>query len=223
MRPRTRRRLAFALGFAAYFGLLWTLWSTPVVYPLKIFVVLLHELGHAAAAVATGGRVEAIVLDPFQGGACHCPGGNAFVTLSAGYLGSLGWGLLLLALAEWRRLRARTLVGGVGLLVLVLTALYLRGGFAVAFGVLFGLALVAAARWLAEGANRALVRILGMTSGLYVVLDIKSDVLDRPHLPSDAAVLADLTGVPTFVWGVAWMAVAVAALGWTLRRRWKRV
>lgn len=222
MKPRTRRRLTFALGFVAYFGLLWTLWSTPVVYPLKIFVVLLHELGHAAVAVATGGRVEAIVLDPFQGGACRCPGGNAFLTLSAGYLGSLAWGLLLLALAEWRRIRAGTLVGGIGLVVLVLTALYLRGGFAVAFGILFGLALVAAGRWLVEGANRALLRVLGMTSGLYVVLDIKSDVLDRPHLPSDAAVLADLTGVPTLVWGVLWMGVAVTALAWTLRRRWQR-
>src|SRR5687767_6945732 len=55
VKPKTRRRLAFLAGFAVYFSLLWTFWDTPVVYPLKIFVVLLHELSHALAAWATGG------------------------------------------------------------------------------------------------------------------------------------------------------------------------
>lgn len=222
MDRRTRSRLVFVLGFLAYFGSIWLLWDTPVVYPLKIFVVLLHEISHGAAAVATGGRIDAIVLNPAQGGACRCPGGSPFWTLSAGYLGSLAWGVVLLLAAGWRRIRARALVGGVGAVILALTVLYLRGGFAVAFGVLFGLGLAASARWLGEGLNRTLVRVLGMTSCLYVVLDIKSDVLDRPHLPSDAAVLAELTGVPTLLWGLIWLAVAGGAIGWLLRRSWRR-
>lgn len=222
MDRRTRSRLVFVLGFLAYFGSIWLLWDTPVVYPLKIFVVLLHEISHGAAAVATGGRIDAIVLNPAQGGACRCPGGSPFWTLSAGYLGSLAWGVVLLLAAGWRRIRARALVGGVGAVILALTVLYLQGGFAVAFGVLFGLGLAASARWLGEGLNRTLVRVLGMTSCLYVVLDIKSDVLDRPHLPSDAAVLAELTGVPTLLWGLIWLAVAGGAIGWLLRRSWRR-
>ena len=92
MTHQTKRRLAFLAGFVFYFGALWALWDTAFVYPLKIFVVLLHEISHAAVAVATGGTIERIVLDPNQGGACYCPGGSAFLTLSAGYLGSLGWG-----------------------------------------------------------------------------------------------------------------------------------
>ena len=43
-------RFRFAIGFAAYFVALWLLWDTPVVYPLKIFVVLLHEVSHGIAA-----------------------------------------------------------------------------------------------------------------------------------------------------------------------------
>ena len=91
MQDATRRRLMFLVGFALYFGTIWFLWDTPVLYPLKIFVVLLHEISHAMTAVATGGHIDRIALDPRQGGACYCPGGNAFLTLSAGYLGSLAW------------------------------------------------------------------------------------------------------------------------------------
>lgn len=218
----TRRRVLFVVGFLAYFGAVWVLWDSVVIYPLKIFVVLLHEISHGAVAVATGGRIDAILLDPNQGGACRCPGGSPFWTLSAGYLGSLGWGVLILLAAGWRRLRARALVGVIGAVVLALTALYLRGAFALAFGLLFGLGLAASARWLAEGFNRVLVRFLGMTSCLYVLLDIKSDVLDRPHLPSDAAVLAELTGVPTLLWGLIWLALSVGVIGWLLRHSWRR-
>lgn len=222
MKRRTRNRLYFVLGFLAYFGLLWTLWYTPVVYPLKIFVVLLHEVSHGAVAVATGGRIDAILLDPGEGGVCYCPGGSAFWTLSAGYLGSLGWGVLLVLGADHRRMRGRTLVGLIGVGILLLTALYLRGAFALVFGVLFGLGLAGAARYLPEGPNRTLLRILGITSCLYVLLDIKSDILDRPHLRSDAAMLADLTGVPTLLWGAIWMIAALAIVGWILRWSWRR-
>ena len=38
------------------------LWGTPVVYPLKILVVFMHELSHGLAAVFTGGSIEAISL-----------------------------------------------------------------------------------------------------------------------------------------------------------------
>lgn len=222
MRPRTRRRILLLGGFAVYFGLLWTFWYTPVVYPLKIFVVLLHEISHGVMALATGGSIRGIVLDPNQGGACYCPGGNAFLTLSAGYLGSLGWGILLLLAAGSSRLRARTLVAWIGGLVLALAALYLRGWFGIAYGVLFGVALMASARLLTEGVNRALLRVLGMTSALYVFLDIRSDVLQRPHLPSDASMLADLTGVPTILWGLLWMALGIMAVGWFVDRSWRR-
>ena len=84
-----KRKLVFLAGFSLYFAALWLLWETPVVYPLKIFVVMLHEISHGIASIATGGAIDKIVLDPYQGGACYCGGGNAFLTLSAGYSGEL--------------------------------------------------------------------------------------------------------------------------------------
>ena len=107
MKAHTKRKITFLVGFAAYFSAIWYLWDTPAVYPLKVFVVLLHEISHAMMAVATGGTIERIVLDPNQGGACYCPGGNAFLTLSAGYLGSLAWGALLISAGQMKRMVRR--------------------------------------------------------------------------------------------------------------------
>lgn len=221
MTDTARRKLRFLAGFTVYFGALWFLWDTPVVYPLKIFVVLLHEVSHALAAVATGGSLSHITLDPGQGGATWTRGGSAFLTLSAGYLGSLGWGALMVEGARARRVRADLVNGLAGGLVVALTLLYVRNGFGLAFGALFGSALVVASRKLSVAANRSLLLTLGLTSSLYAILDIKSDILDRPHLRSDAFMLAELTGIPTVAWGVLWIGIALGVSFLLLRRAYR--
>ncbi len=221
--PSTRRRLRFLGGFLLYFCLLWILWDTAVVYPLKIFVVLLHEASHALAAVATGGQADRIVLDPFQGGVAYTRGGNRFLILSAGYLGSLLWGAALVFLAFLRRPRPRWLVGGLGVAVVLFTVGFVRSWFGLVFGLTFGAGLLAVARYFSTQAHRAVLLGLGLTSVLYAILDIKSDILDRPHLRSDAAVLGEMTGIPTLVWGVLWMGLALAVGGWLLRWMWRRL
>jgi hypothetical protein len=222
VKPKTRRRLAFLAGFLVYFSLLWTFWETPVVYPLKIFVVLLHELSHAIAVWTTGGSVGYIELDPRQGGATWAQGGLPFFTLSAGYLGSLLWGVGLVRAAYWKRMKAWNMTAVIGTMVLILTALFVRNRFGVLFGVCFGLGMIGCAWRLPDLWNRRLVLILGMTSCLYAVLDIKSDILDRPQLPSDAAMLAEVTGVPTVVWGVLWIGIAIAVCTQLVRWAWRK-
>ena len=222
MNDVTRRRLIFLGAFGLYFGALWLLWDTPVVYPLKIFVVLLHEVSHAVAAVATGGHLDRIVLDPNQGGAAYVAGGNAFITLSAGYLGSLAWGVLLILASQAAWMRTRILTGLVGAMVILLTVFYVRSAFGVVFGLAFGAAMLLVARKLSEGTNRMIVLVLGLTSALYAILDIKSDILDRPHLRSDAAMLAEITGIPTMAWGIVWITIAVGVSAWLFQRSFKR-
>jgi hypothetical protein len=222
MTDTTRRKVRFLAGFAVYFGVLWFLWDTPVVYPLKIFVVLLHEVSHALAAVVTGGSLERIVLDPNQGGATYTLGGSRFITLSAGYLGSLAWGGLMTEAARARRIPALWVNGLIGGLVVALTVLFVRSTFGVVFGVAFGLALMAAAGKLSATLNRGLLLTLGLTSSLYAILDIKSDILDRPHLQSDAYMLAELTGIPTLAWGALWIMLALGVTALLFRRAYKQ-
>jgi hypothetical protein len=211
MQPKQRRRLVFLGGFAAYFTVLWLLWPTVWIYPFKIFVVFLHELSHALAGLATGGTVQRITLDPRQGGLTVMNGGNALVMLSAGYLGSLLWGLGLLTMARTRSRVARNTVVLLGALLLGAAALFVRNGFGFVFSVLFGLALMVAGRKLPGGGIVMLLTALGLTSALYALLDIRDDILSRPHLPSDAHLLAELTGIPTPVWGFLWVGLGLGA------------
>lgn len=221
MKPATRRRTRLLLGIAAFYVTLWLLWLTPVVFPLKIFVVLLHEISHALAALATGGAVERITLDIDQGGATYVLGGNAFIILSAGYLGSLLWGLLLIEIAGARTSRARWAVGVLGAFVLLVAVLYVRNMFGFIFTAVFGAALIVSALRLPGRGVANVLLVLGLTSALYALLDIRSDILARPHVQSDAAMLFEITGVPTLVWGLLWIGAA-AATCWIALGRWMR-
>lgn len=216
-----RRRFLFLAGLTAYLVVLWVLWPTVAVYPLKVFVVFLHELSHALAAVATGGRVEAITLDWREGGATWVQGGNAFLMLSAGYLGSLLWGLALLAIARSKPRRAAPTIQALGVLTLLITLFFVRGAFGILFGFLFGAALLLAGRRLGTDAAVVVLSVLGLTSALYALLDIRSDIIARPGSPSDAAMLAQLTGIPTLFWGGLWATLAIACCALMLHRLWR--
>jgi hypothetical protein len=222
MTATTKRRLIFLAAFSAYFIALWLAWNTVLIYPLKLFVVLLHELSHGVVAVATGGTIQAITLSPQEGGSCLCPGGSAFLTLSAGYLGSLGWGAVLLESSRLEGRWPRLALGGTGVVVFGLALFFVGNAFGIIFSAAFGLALLAAARFLPPRAARPILVTLGLTSCLYALLDIKSDIFDRPWLPSDARMLAELTGVHTLVWGVLWIAIALAASALLFRRAYRQ-
>ena len=222
MDERSRRRLRFLVTSAALFAGLWFLWDTPFVYPVKLFVVLLHEMSHGLATVATGGEILAIEVTPLEGGLCRCAGGNAFVGLSAGYLGSLLWGGAMIwgaqrfpAFSAWLAAAIALAVGGV-------TLAFVGEPFAMTFGLAFAAALLVVAWRGGWRVSRWVLTILGLISCLYAVLDIKSDILDRPELKSDARMLAELTGVPTLVWGGAWIAVALLFCFVLFRWAWRR-
>jgi hypothetical protein len=208
------------LGLVAIAAVFWNTWA---VYPLKILVVFFHELSHGLAAVITGGEIVRIEVVAQQGGLCVTRGGSRFLTLSAGYLGSLIWGGLILVLAA--RTRADKIISVVlGVILVLVTLLYVRpfGAFGFIFGLVCGAALGAIGVLLSEAINDFLLRLVGLTSCLYAVLDIKSDIIDRPHLRSDAVMLSEVTGIPSLVWGILWIAIAVIAgmlfLLWACKR-----
>src|SRR3990172_7154470 len=198
-RKALRPWLPLALALVAY-----ALWTTPLLFPLRMFVVFLHELSHGLAAVLTGGQIVRIELSPAEGGVCLTRGGWRFLVLSAGYLGSLAWGVALL-LGGARRRGHGALLAGVGLV----------------YGVLSGAALLLAARKLPEAASQVLLTMLGVVSCLYAVWDIVSDTLLRQIPASDASALGRLTGIPGPLWGVVWITLALATTVWALRSGWR--
>ncbi len=208
------RRTVLALA-GIFLGVL-VLWDTFLVYPLKVLVVLLHEISHGLAAVLTGGSIDRIEVNSDGSGVCYTLGGSRFVTLSAGYLGSMGLGALILVGASRSR-SDRPLAAGVGVVLVAITLLFVRNAFGFAFGLAFGAALAAAAWKLPARVADTALKIIGLTSCLYAILDIKSDILDRPGIGSDADMLAEYTRIPTLVWGALWILAALAAAGLALR------
>ena len=206
-----KRYIALLLIFIA----IGFLWNTPFVYPLKIFVVFMHEVSHGLAAIATGGRIVKIQINPQQGGHALTQGGSRFWTLTAGYLGSLLWGGLILLLAARTRLdKAISILIGIGMVAISIGLG--ESAFTYLFGIGFGVALVAIGFYLPETVNDWVLRIIGVTSCLYAILDIKSDVLDRAHLRSDARMLSEVTGIATEIWGVLWILIAIGLTLWFL-------
>lgn len=130
-------------------------WTTIFVWPLRLFVVLLHEVSHGLAAVLTGGRIVSIELSPAEGGLCTTAGGWPFVISSAGYLGSALFGALFLVLGVRGKPRShRTVTALLGAALLALTLVYVRSAFGFGYGLVAGALLLAVARWLPEGSRR---------------------------------------------------------------------
>jgi Peptidase M50B-like len=195
--------------------LAYVLWETPVVYPLKIFVVFMHEISHGLAALATGGQIERIELSAAQGGLCITRGGSRFLILNAGYLGSLVLGALLVV-AGARSRHDRAILGLIGVVTLLVTVIYVRSLFGFLYGLLAAATLLLVAARLPHTASDVALRVIGAVSCLYAVWDIASDVLLRTVRDSDAGALAELTGVPAVVWGAFWGLLSLAVSGLAL-------
>ena len=192
------------------------LWSTPVLVPLKILVVFLHELSHALAAWATGGSVEGMTLSPMQGGTTTTRGGNLFAIISAGYLGSLVLGLVLFLLALRSRFDKLTL-GFLGAVLVFVAVAYMREPFALAFCLGGGALLLAIAHFLPHEVSDLGLRVIGLTSMGYAPLDILDDTLRRTHVESDAVMLARAFGGSSQMWGGLWLVISLVVIVLALR------
>lgn len=198
-------------------ALIFALWQTPVVVPLKILVVFLHELSQAMAAWLTGGAVEQISLSPQQGGFAITRGGNLFAILSAGYLGSLVLGAALLLIAL-RSEMDRTVTALLGAVMLLVPVLYVRDVFAAGFCILAGFFLLAMARFLGHRANGMALRVIGLSSLIYVPYDIFDDTIARSTQRSDAYMMAEVFSGTAMIWGGIWLLISIAVIIWCLRK-----
>jgi hypothetical protein len=192
------------------------LWQTPAVAPLKILIVFFHEASHAIATFVTGGEVVSLSVSPNQGGLVISRGGSRFWILTAGYLGSLLIGVGLLIAATHGR-ADRKIMAFCGVMMLVIAGLYVREIFALAFMIGTGIAMLLSARFLGHNANDLFLRVIGLTSMIYVPYDIFSDTIARSNLPSDARMLAEEFGGTPQIWGVLWIVISLLVIGFCIR------
>ncbi len=201
-------------------ALVFALWGTPVVTPLKILIVFFHEVSHAMAALFTGGSVERIVLFTNQGGFAETRGGSVAMIYTAGYLGSLMIGVLLFVLAV-RTDKDRIIMGALGVGLMVITALYTRNSFGLGFGLAVGGLMILLAYKFSSAVSDLTLRVIGLSSMIYAPYDIVSDTLLRVEGSmgqySDAYQFASVTFGSGKMWGVIWLLVSLLVIGVCLR------
>jgi len=106
----------------------------------------------------------------------------------------------------------RAVLAVFGCLTLLVTALYVRDLFALFFCAATGLAMLAIARFLSRPINDMVLRVIGLSSIIYVPYDIFDDTIRRSGARSDAYMLAEEFGGPTIFWGGLWLALSLAAI-----------
>ena len=215
------------------------LWFIPfaeiVTYPFRIFVTFIHEGGHALAALLTGNSVASLSIATNASGETYTSQGGTISQMfvaSAGYLGSMTFGALLLVLIR-KAIAARIVLIGSAALVLGLTVIYglikpaMSGvvssalPFTILAGTLLSVSLIVIAKYATARVATFFVSLLAVQCILNALLDLKTVFfLSSPFatsVPTDAVNMANATGIPALVWAVLWIVAAIAILGVAMR------
>lgn len=206
----------------------WIFWHTLLIYPIKLLTVTVHETGHALTAFALGAKNTKISVNKNQGGVTHyffripigerTPKWKSFIIASAGYLGSVIIGSLLLYLA-YKRLAPRLLLAlGVGLIVDMI--LFVRDGFTLAICGIGVILCILIGLKAPKKVRVYIVRFIATVSCCYALFDIRDDIFrfgSTQRMGSDAHALQQITGVPYFIWGIIWVIISIVILYFVLK------
>ncbi len=207
--------LSIILSFVPFAGFL--------VYPFKLFVTFIHEGGHALAALATLGSVEAIAINPDTSGVTLSLGGLSIIIASAGYLTSTLYGAALLLICRNGK-NAKAALGLSAAAVLGLTVFFMSG----MFGWIVGIVLTAALIFFAVVSNPKVAHFflsfLAVQCCLNALYDLRTLFLlsATTREVSDAVNMQRLTMIPAVVWATLWLGISLVVLWLALRGYFER-
>ena len=217
------------------------LWFIPfaeiLIYPFRIFVTFIHEGGHAVAALLTGNSVQSLSVALNASGETYTTQGgrlSQMLVASAGYLGAMSFGALLLVMIR-RAVRPRLVLLASAGVILGLTIIFglinpiFAGAwhsmtgmpFTVGAGLILTIGLFLVARFASARTAMFIVCMLAVQCVLNALLDLKTVFFlsspFAPSVPTDAVNMANATGVPAIIWASIWIAIACGILLLVLR------
>ena len=235
---RDARPQAMTLLVAAAISVV--LWFIPfaeiATYPFRIFVTFIHEGGHAIAALLTGNSVQGLSVAMNASGETYTTQGGVLSQMlvsSAGYIGSMAFGALLLILIR-KTIAARFVLLGSAVLIFALTMIFglfkplvswgaLSGiPFTLLAGTLLSVGLVLIARFSSARVASFFVSFLAVQCVLNALFDLKtvfflSSPFARSGDATDAVNMANATGIPAFFWVLIWIFLALGILWMAMR------
>lgn len=202
----------------------WFLWDSALLYPVRLFATFCHEAGHALATMFTGGHVLYLKIGSNGAGEVVHYGGWRFLIASGGYLGSVFFGCMILLLSANRRV-SHLVLEGLGVMMVLLTMLYGRDLFTLAYGLLAGAALFAIGRNAGVQLEFFLAQTLGVLTASMALMDIRTLLMPTGLLVgvsggpvmTDAQQLAMATWIPAPIWAVLWAGISCVAILAVLR------
>jgi hypothetical protein len=234
---RDARPQAMTLLAAAAISIV--LWFIPyaelLTYPFRIFVTFIHEGGHAIAALVTGNSVQSLSVAMNASGETYTTQGGFFsqvLVSSAGYVGSMAYGALLLVLIR-KAIAARAVLIGSAAVILSLTLIYGLFKPIISFGAISGVpftlmagliitgGLVAVAKFATARVASFFVSFLAVQCVLNALMDLKTVFFLSspfgPNVPTDAVNMAQATGIPALIWAMIWITLAFVILWIAMR------
>ncbi|MEP6756109.1 MAG: M50 family metallopeptidase [Chthonomonadales bacterium] len=198
-----------------------------LLYPIRLFVTVVHEGFHALVTVLTGGRVVSITINPDTSGVTLSQGGMPFWIFMAGYLGAALYGSCAIHLCRHRG------GGRGGLIFLAATMLVIAGlwinpfgpdWFGFVYAVVAAGLLAAGAKWMKESTAAAIVSFLSVQVCLNAIFDLRDLLLitTNTNRPNDAVFMAnEYWGAPWF-WAGLWSITSLLMLWLSLKLFWRK-
>ena len=228
------------LATALSLGLWFLPYAWVLTYPFQLFVTFIHEGGHALAAVLTGNSVRSLsvaldtsglteTLTPVEGSFF-----SRMLISSAGYVGAIAFGALLLWLVR-HKVKARVMLVGSAVIVAGLTAVF---GFFVPLtnlslssislftliaGAVITAGLLAAAKFLSPRARNFLVSFLAVQCVLNAVFGLRDlfFLSVSTNAQTDAVNMANMFPIwplnTSIFWALFWIAISLLILMLGLR------
>ena len=191
--------------------------------------------GHAIAALLTGNSVASLSVAMNASGETYTTQGGlisqVFIS-SAGYLGSMAFGALLLILIR-KAVAARLVLLGCAIFVFTLTMIYglfkpifsmnMWSGipFTLLAGTAISVGLVLIAKFASARVAAFFTSFLAVQCVLNALFDLKTVFFLAspfgPTVQTDAVNMANATGIPAILWTMIWIGLALAILWFAMR------
>lgn len=202
------------LLFAVIISLIF--FDSKLLFPIKIFIIIFHEINHVFAGIISGGEPKYLTFDLNLSGKTLIEGGSQIFIASAGYLGSIVIGSLLFVSSFSNRFR-KWYLNILAIIIFLTTVNLIKGELQIFIGLLVSVTLFLISKYLPENILKFFLQYVGLISCLYVITDIKEDLLIKNIRVTDTQILEYLTGVSAQIWGIIWLFIALGVFGFLLK------